>query len=70
MGLYVIGLGLGDERDITVRGLELIKQCTAVYLEYYTSVLGVDLKRLVPFDSPLLPYSGLGGILWCPNHPS
>lgn len=47
MGLYVIGLGLGDEKDITVRGLEIIKRCSAVYLEYYTSVLGVDSKKLV-----------------------
>jgi diphthamide biosynthesis methyltransferase len=62
MGLYVIGLGLGDERDITVRGLELIKQCTAVYLEYYTSVLGVDLKRLVLLDSPLF------ALFWSRRH--
>jgi hypothetical protein len=27
MVLYVIGLGLGDEKDITVRGLEAVKRC-------------------------------------------
>jgi hypothetical protein len=54
MGLYVIGLGLGDERDITVRGLELVKQCTGVYLEYYTSVLGADIQRLVRSSSCLV----------------
>lgn len=47
MVLFVIGLGLGDEKDITVRGLESIRKCTRVYLEYYTSVLGVDKAALV-----------------------
>lgn len=37
--LYVIGLGLGSEKDITVRGLEAVKSCSRVYLESYTSVL-------------------------------
>jgi diphthine methyl ester synthase len=46
MVLYLIGLGLGDERDITVRGLEAIKTCDRVYLEAYTSVLCVDAARL------------------------
>jgi diphthine synthase len=40
--LYLIGLGLGDERDITLKGLEAIKRCTYVYLEHYTAVLGAD----------------------------
>ena len=30
--LYFIGLGLGDAKDITVRGLELVKSCDRVYL--------------------------------------
>lgn len=37
--LYLIGLGLGDERDITLRGLEAIKKCSQVYIEAYTSLL-------------------------------
>lgn len=45
--LYIIGLGLYDERDITVRGLEAVKKCTRVYLEAYTSILLVDKERLV-----------------------
>eukprot|EP01104_Vermistella_antarctica_P018191 TRINITY_DN6657_c0_g1_i1.p1 TRINITY_DN6657_c0_g1~~TRINITY_DN6657_c0_g1_i1.p1 ORF type:complete len:275 (+),score=54.10 TRINITY_DN6657_c0_g1_i1:132-956(+) len=49
MVLFVIGLGLGDERDITVRGMEAIKQCARVYLEHYTSILGVDRERLEKF---------------------
>ncbi|KAK6457073.1 diphthamide biosynthesis methyltransferase [Scheffersomyces xylosifermentans] len=37
--LYVIGLGLSYESDITVRGLETVKKCKRVYLEAYTSIL-------------------------------
>lgn len=37
--LYLIGLGLSDAKDITVRGLELVKKSKRVYLEAYTSIL-------------------------------
>lgn len=37
--LYLIGLGLSYESDVTVRGLETIKKCKRVYLEAYTSIL-------------------------------
>ncbi|KAK9835180.1 hypothetical protein WJX81_004039 [Elliptochloris bilobata] len=49
MVLYVIGLGLYDEKDITIRGLEAVKQCSRVYLEAYTSVLMVPKERLESF---------------------
>ncbi len=39
MTLYFIGLGLGNENDITLNGLEAVKKCDVVYLENYTSVL-------------------------------
>lgn len=39
MTLYMIGLGLGNEKDITLKGLEAIKKCDFIYLEYYTSKL-------------------------------
>ena len=42
--LYIIGLGLGDERDITVRGLEAVKTCDKVYMEAYTSLLSFGLS--------------------------
>ena len=45
--LYLIGLGLGDEKDVTVRGLEVIRAAERVYLEAYTSILGVDQAKLV-----------------------
>lgn len=46
MVLFIIGLGLGDEKDITVNGLEAIKTCEKIYLEYYTSILGVNKDKL------------------------
>lgn len=45
--LHVIGLGLGDARDITVKGLEIIRMCDRIYLESYTSILSISLKDLV-----------------------
>ncbi|KAF5455788.1 hypothetical protein F2P56_025328 [Juglans regia] len=42
--LYIVGLGLGDERDITLRGLEAVKKCGKVYIESYTSLLSFGLS--------------------------
>lgn len=58
--LFLVGLGLYDERDITLRGLEAIKGSARVYLEAYTSILGVDKEKLVR-----LPFSRLFGCLNC-----
>lgn len=49
MVLYMIGLGLGNEKDITVKGLEIVKRCHKVYLESYTAILGVDRQALATF---------------------
>jgi diphthine methyl ester synthase len=49
MTLYMIGLGLGDEKDITVRGLELVQQADVIFLEAYTSILGIDKDKLEAF---------------------
>ena len=45
--LYLVGLGLADETDITVKGLEVVKKADRVYLEAYTSILLVDKEKLV-----------------------
>ena len=45
--LYLVGLGLGDATDITVRGLEIVKTATRVYLEAYTSILTIGKDELV-----------------------
>ena len=49
MVLYLIGLGLSNEKDITIKGLEYIKESEYVYMEYYTSILGVDKNTLENF---------------------
>jgi diphthine synthase len=46
MVLYIIGLGLGTERDITLRGLDAIKSSSLLFLESYTSVLCVSSEKL------------------------
>jgi len=35
--LCLIGLGLYDEKDMTIRGLETAKKCDSLYIELYTS---------------------------------
>lgn len=37
--LWMIGLGLGDAGDITVKGRDALQKCSLVYLEAYTSIL-------------------------------
>jgi diphthine synthase len=49
MVLYIIGLGLYGEKDISVRGLEILKSCDHIYMEYYTSILNIDLNALSKF---------------------
>jgi diphthine synthase len=49
--LYLVGLGLSDETDITVKGLEIVKKVSRVYLEAYTSILLVDKSVLVCLPS-------------------
>lgn len=44
---YLIGLGLGDAKDVTVKGLEIIRKCDKVLLEGYTSILTVGKDVLV-----------------------
>ncbi|UMM18053.1 hypothetical protein L5515_014299 [Caenorhabditis briggsae] len=51
MVFYLIGLGLGDVEDITVKGLNIVKNCARVHLEAYTSILcyGLDKTNLEKF---------------------
>ena len=42
----MIGIGLNDEKDISIKGLESIKKCKYVYLELYTSMLNVPISKL------------------------
>lgn len=48
--LTFIGLGLFDESDVSVRGMDAIKSADTVFLEVYTSVLtGAPIERLEAF---------------------
>jgi len=47
--LSIIGIGLNDEKDITVKGLELVKNSDFIYLENYTSKLQCSLENLENF---------------------
>ncbi len=47
--LYLIGLGLADQNDITLKGLEAVKNCDKVYLECYTSKLSCSKEDLEKF---------------------
>ena len=45
--LYLVGLGLGDAKDIAVKGLEIVQNVDFVFLEAYTSILFVGQQVLV-----------------------
>ncbi|MFN3384733.1 MAG: diphthine synthase [Archaeoglobaceae archaeon] len=47
--LTFIGLGLGDEKDITIRGLETVKNADLVYAEFYTSRIFASIEDLQKF---------------------
>ena len=42
--LYIIGLGLSDLEDITLKGFNAIQSSDKVYLEHYTSILREDVN--------------------------
>jgi len=45
--LIFIGLGLYDEKDVSLKGIEEIKNCDIVFAEFYTSILaGTNLKKI------------------------
>ena len=45
----LIGIGLSDEKDNSVRGLEVVRGCDAVYLESYSSLLNCSIPDLERF---------------------
>lgn len=49
MVLHFVSLGLGDAKDITVRGLEIVKNCERIYLECYTAILSIQAQELEAF---------------------
>ncbi|MGQ9583344.1 MAG: diphthine synthase [Thermoplasmatota archaeon] len=47
MGLSFIGLGLYDERDISLKGLEAARACETLFAEFYTAVPGGATKETI-----------------------
>lgn len=51
----MIGLGLADEKDITLKGLEAVKKCDYLYLESYTSILQCPIQKLEElYEKPII----------------
>ncbi len=46
MTLYFIGLGLFDEKDISLKGLDIVKKCKYIYLENYTCKLNTSISKM------------------------
>jgi len=46
MTLYLIGLGLWDEKDITLKAVEILRNCRFIYLESYTSILNCSVDKI------------------------
>lgn len=44
--LYLIGLGIWNEKDISLRGVEVCRQADSVYCELYTAYWGGSLRKL------------------------
>jgi diphthine synthase len=44
--LYLISLGLNDEKDLSVRALEAAKKCDRLYCEFYTSRPNTSIEKL------------------------
>ena len=60
--LTLIGIGLCDENDISLKGLQAVKEADHVYLEGYTSLLQVpisDLEALYEQDVQVLGRAGI-----------
>jgi diphthine synthase len=49
MVLHMIGLGLSDEKDISMKGFDAVKASSKVYLEMYTAILMISNERLSEF---------------------
>jgi len=47
--LYLISLGLYNQKDISVKALETARICDVLYLEMYTTKMNTDAKKLTNF---------------------
>ena len=44
--LHLIGTGIHDEKDISLKGIEACKKCARVFAEFYTCPVSVDIPSL------------------------
>jgi len=44
--LYLLSLGLSDEKDMSLKALETAKRCTRLYAEFYTLKMNTDAGKL------------------------
>ncbi len=49
MALYLIGLGLNDIKDISVKGMETARNCDRIYFENYTGIFTNTPKEIGQF---------------------
>ncbi len=46
MTLYIAGLGINDEKDISIKAIEVLRECDEVYCELFTNKWDGDIKNL------------------------
>jgi diphthine synthase len=44
--LYLVGLGIWDEKDMSIKGIEICKNADKIYAELYTATWGGSIKNL------------------------
>ena len=63
MALWLIGLGLHDAKDISVKGLERVRAAQHVYAEFYTAILSAtsrdDLEAFLAVKMQVLDRGGV-----------
>ena len=47
--LYLVGLGMGNHKDITLKGLEIVKKADKIYIDTYTSFFQDKIEELEKF---------------------
>jgi diphthine synthase len=64
VALHLVGLGLHDAKDVTVKGLERIRSCDTVYAEFYTAILAgtshAELEAFLQREVVVLDRAGVG----------
>jgi len=54
--LYLVGLGMGNHNDITLKGLEIVKKADKIYIDTYTSFFEDSIEELERFyDKKIIP---------------